>query len=367
MAGVGAAALLPADADAAGTGTGTGSGTGAGTGSGSAAGRTLPGPVEIFGTVPTDVQLIVSGARSQAANLVQIQQSSGATLIVVDNNGHIGIDKPDPVNASIYIGSGTGSLTDRQGSGLEVKIDTSTSGEQPDGIRSNVRVVPGTPSTSVRGMLAQLDVDGGISGGRSDCVALWGETLVTSASRSAAYRDTWGLNTDVEIFPLPGGALNPYAGAAVGAEIGVHNGGGTPNDGGPLTLVSQGYKVNGRGDNGVAFGAMISSGTGTLTPDPNAANQIHCNILMPANDGRGPSEFAIFYGATAAGNVPEVDRDNPPRFYVDASGHMFVQSIGVGNSIPARHHGRQVGAVPVRTSAGMGAVAGYVPIYDRAW
>ncbi len=345
-AGVGAAGLLPSDAEAA--------------------TRTFTGAVNIFGVVPTDVQLIVRAAPSQSANLVQFQQSSGAKLIVVDSNGHIGIGNSDPKNASVYVGSGTGSLTDRQGSGLEVKIDTSTSGEQPDGIRANVRVVPGTPSTSVRGMLAQLDVDGGLGSGRSDCVALWGETFVTSASPSAAYRDTWGLNTDVEIFPLPNGAVNPYAGAAVGAEIGVHNGGGTLNDGGPLTLVSQGYKVNGTGDNSVAFGAMISSGTGTRVPDRNAEHQIHCNILMPSNDGRAPSRFAIYYGATAPGNIPQYDRHNPPFFAVDALGHTFVQRLGVGNAIAAHNLGTLIGAWPIYTDPGTGVVAGYVPIYDRA-
>ncbi len=325
------------------------------------------GAITITGRSRSSVQLVVRGVAQQSADLVDVRDSGDTNLVRIDNAGHVGINSGGHVlSAQLWIGTGAaGTLTERIGSGIEVKIDTTTSGQQPDGIRCNVAIVPGTPSTGVRGVLAQLDVDGSIPSGKSDCVALWGETFVNSASEETSYRDTWGLNTDVEINLLSDGHINPYNGAAVGAEIGCHNSGGTANDGGSLTIVSQGIAPTG-GSNAVQFGALITSGTGSLSQASTQQNQIRTNILMPSNYGRAPAQLAIYYGIVAGGNVPDYDVDSPPLFMVDNNGATFVGSFGAANTLPSASVSHQIGVLPIFTDPGDPAtVAGYIPIYQN--
>ena len=217
--------------------------------------------------------------------------------------GHLGIEKPNPQNGLIYIGSGTGTLTDNGVMGLKVKVDTPTGGRR-DGIQANVKVTPGAAAGSVRGLLGRVDLaDDTTTTG--DTVAVWGDAWITAASS----RNAWGGNIYGSI--RPGVA---YQGVMVGLEVGAENYGTTENNGGGLHVVgkSTGSKQ--------AFGVMISSDPVADGVTGAVAGAFRTHLLMRSSVA--PADNYIWIGPTGSGtNIPT----GAPLFQINAAG-----SVGIG-------------------------------------
>ena len=226
--------------------------------------------------------------------------TSGATFTAANWNlsatfvqwvaGHIGIEKTNPVNARLYIGSGTGSLTDNGNMGVKVKIDTEA-GARNDGIQSNVNVLSTAGAGTVRGILGRVDVND--TGNTGDTVALWGDVFTNTASS----RNTWGANIYNVI-----NAGSGYLGSGMGAEIGLFNYDSTPQSGGILHLVSW-------ATNTVRF-ALKCGGTAGSTYN------VEHSILMSSTTP--PAVNAFYYGPLAAGNQPT----GTPLVQINAAGRV---------------------------------------------
>ena len=222
--------------------------------------------------------------------------------------GHIGIQKSNPVNAFIYVGSGTGTLTDAATSGqssmgLKIKIDSPTNGlgRTPDGIQSNVNMLDGAIDGSVRSLMGRVDFnDTGANVG--DAVGVWGDAWITAASG----RNAWGGNIYATI--RPGVA---YAKTAVGLEVGFENQGTLDNGGGGLHVVSHGTGKKG------AFGLKISSDATW-----GSAGTFRTHLLMDTNVA--PSENYVWIGPATA-NLPT----GTPKFQIDVNGN-----VGIGIAAP---------------------------------
>jgi len=236
-------------------------------------------------------------------------------------NGHIGIEKSNPQNARLYIGSGTGTLPDNGNSGLKVKVDT-TIGTRNDAIAGNVNLIAGSGDGQTRAIIGRIDVNDTAVG---DTVGGWFDTMVHSASS----RNTWGINTYVQI-----DAASGYLGTAVGAEIAVMNNGLLAQGGGLLHLVAG-------GSSSVRFGLKIGGSTGTTN--------IQHNILLSSTTP--PLENAFYYGPLASGN----NTTGTPLFQLDAGGRVgigMLAAAGVGDllsvagSIRIGESGRAVRFIP---------------------
>ena len=253
---------------------------------------------------PTTVYAAGQAALNPSGDLVtaKIAFTSGATYNAANWDavnsyvpwvaGHIGIEKSNPVNARVYIGSGTGTLLDNGNMGVKVKIDTEP-GARNDGIQANVNVLPGSGAGPVRGMLSRVDVnDTGVTG---DTVALWGDVFTNTASS----RNTWGAN----IYNIINAGAG-YTGSAMGAEVGLFNYDSIPQSGGIMHLVSW-------ATNTVRFALKCGGSAGS-------AYAVEHSILMSSTTP--PSVNAFYYGPLAAGNVPT----GTPLFQINAAGRVGI-------------------------------------------
>ncbi|AQY01615.1 hypothetical protein B2G67_09145 [Microbacterium foliorum] len=246
--------------------------------------------------------------------------------------GHIGVEKPNPVNGLLYIGSGTGTLPDSPIMGIKVKLDTPTGGRR-DGIQSNVKVTPDAGSGSVRGMLSRVDLadSDGLTG---DTVALWGDAWITGNSS----RGAWGGNIYVSIRDDV-----DYKGNAHGLEVGFENRGIRDNIGGGLLVVGKGIT------NKAAFGIKISS-----DPLMGGAGTFKTNLLMATSSA--PSENYIWIG-NAINNTPS----GAPVFQVKADGKIGINALATQDNLSVGGTIRfGETSASVRLIAGVGSPEGVV-------
>ena len=260
------------------------------------------------------------GAPSQAGDYFQVRDSTAAVVAVMDSGGHLGLaGKTNPGNAWIYIGAGTGSVVDNSPMGVKVKLDT-TAGTRPDGIQSNINIVTGAGSGSVRSILSRVDVNDQASTG--DTVALWGDVIISANNTS---RDTWGLNSFVQIGSSSSPGSITYSQGAVGAEIQVANFAGNGNVGGAVHLASVGTEK-------IRFALKLNSGGNPMSSGLDGTNNIE-HFILAADDtlaggraGRGPLTNFIYYGPLNADNTPT----GTAKFKVDKTGR--VDGVGIYDS-----------------------------------
>jgi len=246
-----------------------------------AAGQAVLNP---SGDLVTAKVAFTSGASYDAANWNAVNSYVPWTA------GHIGIEKSNPVNARLYIGSGTGTLPDNGNSGIKVKIDT-TPGTRNDGIASNVNLVPGSGDGQTRAIIGRLDVNDTATG---DTTAMWSDVFVHTPS----FRNVWAINSYAAI-----DAGVDYPGAAIGAELALANNGVQPQVGGVLHLVAGGTQS-------IRFGLKVGGSAGTTN--------IEHNVLMSSTTP--PLTNAFYYGPLSAGNIPS----GTPLFQINALGRVGI-------------------------------------------
>lgn len=241
------------------------------------------------------------------ANAASATNTALAAAYVPWIAGHIGIQKSNPANAFIYIGSGTGTLTDKPVMGLKVKIDSVPGTSAPDGIQSNVNIINGSTDGSVRAILGRVDVNDTTSN-TGDTVAIWGDAWVTAASN----RPTWGGNIYGSI--RPGVA---YSATMMGLEVGYENSGTINNAGGGIHIVGKGTGSK------AAFGLKVSS-----DPSGGSAQTYRTNLMMASETG--PAENYVWIGSVASGNNPS----GVPLFQVNSTGQVAIgQAPSAGHAL----------------------------------
>lgn len=223
--------------------------------------------------------------------------------------GHIGIEKTNPVNARVYIGSGTGTLTDVPVMGVKVKLDSPTdgTGRAPDGIQANVNLLNGATDGSVRGIVSRVDLADTVNTGAA--VSLWADAWITQPSK----RNAWGGNIYSSI--RPGVA---YTGTMVGLEVGAESYGTTETNGGGQHIVgkSTGAKM--------AFGLMISSDPVADGTAGAIAGAFRTHLLMRSSTA--PTDNYVWIGPTApTTNLPT----GTPLFQIDAAGKVGIGTAAV--------------------------------------
>jgi len=218
--------------------------------------------------------------------------------------GHIGIQKSNPQNAFIYIGSGTGTLTDKPVMGIKVKIDSIPGTSAPDGIQSDVNIINGSTDGSVRAILGRVDVND-TSANTGDTVAIWGDAWVTSASN----RPTWGGNIYGSIK-----AGVAYSATMMGLEVGYENSGTINNAGGGIHIVGKGTGAK------AAFGLKVSS-----DPAAGSGQTYRTNLMMGSETG--PAENYVWIGSVASGNNPS----GVPIFQIDATGKVGIGAAPISS------------------------------------
>ena len=256
----------------------------------------------------------------------------------MQTTGHIGMGgKTNAANAYVYIGNGTGSLTDLpNGIGVKVKIDT-TPIALKSGAHFNINIpATGSMNGQVIGSVSRVDVNDTASTGNA--VGLWGDCFVWTPSS----RNAWGLNTYTQL----GTSIAPiaYGGTAVGAEVGMFSWSTNRNPGGGLHVVSSG---NATGLN--AFGLMISSVNATF----------ETAILVGSDVATAPLNNFIWYGPKGASNIPtgtpkfQVDKDGytkAARFHPGALANFIVSGTGTPETVVTA----PVGSMYLRTDGGAG-------------
>jgi len=303
-------------------------------------GQTL-GSLAFGGQYDSSVNHAITTAQIQAQSSENFTSATGKTFLSfqttasgsispvealrVDGDGHLSLaGKGTNPNAWLYMGTGTGTLTDGSSGisnplGMVIRLDSVSGSVGKDLVHVNYNIVSGTLAGQSTGLVVRTEINDATAAS-GDSLAGWHQTFIYDNSN----RNTWATNSEISIDQANyGGSVGTatvnYPGVAVGHEIGFFNYSLAKNGGVGLHVVTAGTYGN--------YAGLFLEGNSQHDHGGTFDNAIFISSASGANS-EAPATNAIYYGPRGTG----ASVSGTPLFLVDASGNVIMQTLTVNGA-----------------------------------